>query len=56
MAQLSATRRDAAVSAPLPAVLLEVRQGARGVVRYELANLEFLIGSVPGCDLRLPGA
>jgi len=39
----------------MPEVRLEVRQGANRVHTYDLGNLEFLIGSVPGCDLRLPG-
>jgi hypothetical protein len=36
----------------LPAVLLELRNGPTRPV----TDLNFLIGSVPGCDLRLPGA
>ena len=40
---------------PLPEVRLEVRGGPRATV-YTLADIDFLIGSVPGCDLRVPGA
>ena len=41
---------------PLPMVRLELRQGAARSAVYDLSELGFLIGSVPGCDLRLPGA
>jgi chromosome segregation ATPase len=44
-----------AVAATLPAVRLEVRAGANRPTRYEVGEDGFLIGSVPGCDLRLPG-
>src|SRR5947209_5155268 len=40
---------------PLPVVRLELRQGPSRPLSYELADVCFLIGSVPGCDLRLPG-
>src|SRR5262245_17113246 len=39
----------------LPQVRLEVRQGGRAT-SYALDHVDFLIGAVPGCDLRLPGA
>jgi chromosome segregation ATPase len=45
---------------PLPRVRLELRhgrapEGSRST-SHEVAGAGFLIGSVPGCDLRLPGA
>lgn len=39
----------------LPAVHLEVRQGNASPASYPLSDVGFLVGSVPGCDLRLPG-
>lgn len=38
-----------------PFVRLEVRHGNSKPVSFEITGEEFLIGSVPGCDLRLPG-
>jgi peptidoglycan hydrolase CwlO-like protein len=43
-------------SVALPEVHLEVRQGAGRNARYTLDHVDFLIGAVPGCDLRVPGA
>jgi chromosome segregation ATPase len=40
----------------LPVVHLEVRVGNARPTVYEVGDGGFLIGSVPGCDLRLPGA
>jgi chromosome segregation ATPase len=40
----------------LPVVRLEVRVGNARPTVYEVGDGGFLIGSVPGCDLRLPGA
>ncbi len=40
---------------PPPGVRLEVRLGTARPVAYEVPEAGFLIGSVPGCDLRLPG-
>src|SRR5690242_5864032 len=40
----------------LPAVSLELHHGSAPPTRYELTDVSFLIGTVPGCDLRLPGA
>jgi chromosome segregation ATPase len=37
-------------------VRLELRQGTNRPTLYEVAEVGFLIGTVPGCDLRLPGA
>ena len=54
MAQASAlSPRPAPPEAPAP-VRLEVRAGGRPTV-YEVGDGGFLIGGVPGCDLRLPG-
>jgi chromosome segregation ATPase len=39
-----------------PGVRIEVRNGGGQPVAYEVADAGFLIGSVSGCDLRLPGA
>src|SRR4051794_37635862 len=39
-----------------PAVHLEVRVGQARPALYEVGEAGFLVGSVPGCDLRLPGA
>src|SRR5262245_31035166 len=45
-----------AVSADLPEVHLEVRHGSGRSATYALDHVDFLIGAVPGCDLRVPGA
>jgi chromosome segregation ATPase len=42
-------------SAALPVVRVEARLGGRATV-YEVGDGGFLVGGVPGCDLRLPGA
>src|SRR5437879_11268493 len=39
----------------LPEVELEVRHGGRKTP-YPFRQVAFLIGTVPGCDLRVPGA
>src|SRR5437870_10165967 len=41
--------------AALPVVRLEVRAGG-SATSYNVGETGFLLGSVPGCDLRLPGA
>lgn len=46
---------DGAAAVSSRGVRLEVQGPARSV-SYEVADTGFLIGSVPGCDLRLPGA
>ncbi|MFM7149830.1 MAG: hypothetical protein ACKO23_08305, partial [Gemmataceae bacterium] len=46
----------AASSAPGATVRLEVRVGPGQPVVYEVGDGGFLVGSVPGCDLRLPGS
>jgi DNA repair exonuclease SbcCD ATPase subunit len=38
-----------------PPVRIEVHNGSAKPVVYDLSGDEFLVGSVPGCDLRLPG-
>ncbi|MCE9533620.1 MAG: hypothetical protein K8T89_21215 [Planctomycetes bacterium] len=48
-------RRSAPLPDGLPEVRVEVRNGSTRPTVYELTGEEFLIGSVPGCDLRLPG-
>jgi chromosome segregation ATPase len=40
----------------LPEVRLEVRHGPGRPTTYAVADVDFLVGSVPGCDLRVPGA
>src|SRR5581483_10496534 len=40
---------------PLPTVRLELRHGSARSIVYDVSDLGFLIGGVPGCDLRLPG-
>ena len=42
-------------SIPGPIVRLEVRIGSAQPAVYEVGDGGFLIGGVPGCDLRLPG-
>jgi hypothetical protein len=41
---------------PLPAVSLELRYGSARPTTHAVNDSSFLIGTVPGCDLRLPGA
>src|SRR5690348_8453285 len=56
MAQPSlASSRSPAAASPGPIVRLEARGGGRSTV-YEVGDGGFLVGSVPGCDLRLPGS
>jgi chromosome segregation ATPase len=38
-----------------PPVRVEVRHGGAPPVGFDVLNDEFVIGSVPGCDLRIPG-
>src|SRR5262245_49365643 len=44
----------AELEASLPSVELEVSHGGRGTT-YNVGHVDFLIGTVPGCDLRVPG-
>ena len=39
-----------------PPVRVEVRHGAAPPVGLDVTRDEFIVGSVPGCDLRIPGA
>ena len=54
----SQSARNAALAdvASLPEVRLEMRQGKGRTTAYTVSDLGFLIGTVPGCDLRVPGA
>src|SRR5581483_7374926 len=58
MAENSANllRSSGAVPGPPPTVRLELRHGSAPATIHEMTDVGFLIGSVPGCDLRLPGA
>ena len=58
MAQASSPFRPSAVDSDsaLATVRLEVRSGLGRATTYEVGDGGFLIGSVPGCDLRLPGS
>ena len=38
-----------------PTVRLELRHGSARSVVYDVPGEEFVLGSAPGCDLRLPG-
>src|SRR5438132_8809629 len=59
MAQVSPTSprppNAAAAPGPLPVVRLEVRSPTIRPASYDVPDTGFVIGSVPGCDLRLPG-
>ncbi|HLW66305.1 MAG TPA: hypothetical protein VKS79_13410, partial [Gemmataceae bacterium] len=44
------------VAAEPPLVRLELRHGSARPTLLEVRGEEFLIGSVPGCDLRIPGS
>src|SRR5229473_2413568 len=41
---------------PLPEVRLEMRHGSAPPVSFEMFDGGFLIGTAPGCDVRLPAA
>src|SRR5258708_7533827 len=43
-------------AADAPVVRLELRHGTARPSLHEVLGEEFLIGSVPGCDLRIPGS
>jgi chromosome segregation ATPase len=55
MAQSSSVSAKTSAVGGLPAVRLELRHGSARTTAHEVADVTFLIGSVPGCDLRLPG-
>lgn len=42
--------------ASLPEVRLEMHQGKGRTTAYTVSDVGFLVGTVPGCDLRVPGA
>src|SRR6516225_7554556 len=52
----SARNATFAEIASLPEVRLELRQGKGRTTAYTVSDLGFLIGTAPGCDLRVPGA
>ena len=54
--QTSHLSSNAAAAESLPEVVLEVRSGAGRAATYTLNHVDFLIGTVPGCDLRVPGS
>src|SRR5262249_26130732 len=59
MAQPSPTSPVPAVAVAsdgFPAVRLELRHGSAPPISHDVITFSFLIGTVPGCDLRLPGA
>jgi len=57
MAEVSATPLLAdAAGTHLPEVRFEARHGAARPSTHAITDAAFLIGTVPGCDLRLPGA
>jgi chromosome segregation ATPase len=47
---------DVSSAVGVSAVRLEVRDRRRRPAFYDLGDAGFLVGTVPGCDLRLPGA
>ncbi len=58
MAHASSLSRPSALDSDsaLATVRLEVRSGVGRATVYEVGDGGFIIGSVPGCDLRLPGS
>lgn len=55
MSDRSSQSAAAELADALPNVELEVRHGGRSTL-FVLSHVDFLIGTVPGCDLRVPGA
>lgn len=53
MASPQQNASSAAWADALPAVTLEIRQGGARSAALAMDGIDFLIGSVPGCDLRL---
>src|SRR5438067_4983558 len=51
----AATMAHALPSHAAPTVRLELRHGSARSVVYDVPGEEFVLGSAPGCDLRLPG-
>src|SRR5262249_6326069 len=56
MAQGTPTASSPGAPGPLPAVTLELHYGSARPTTHELHEVSFLLGTVPGCDLRLSGA
>jgi chromosome segregation ATPase len=59
MAEVISSSRSAAashVAEGLPEMSLEVGHGTARATRFVVSEAGFLIGTVPGCDLRVPGA
>jgi chromosome segregation ATPase len=56
MAQGTSPASSPGAPGPLPAVTLELHYGSARPTTHELHDVSFLLGTVPGCDLRLPGA
>ena len=55
MASSTQTSSSPELAELLPDVQLDVRQGGARPVRYAIDGIDFLIGAVPGCDLRVGG-
>src|SRR5262249_13363761 len=55
MARDTANLPSSGALSPLPAVSLELRTGSALPTTHEVHDVGFLVGTVPGCDLRLPG-
>src|SRR5262249_30273606 len=53
---LSAPGQESSTVDSLPSVRFELRLGSARPTFHEMTDAGFLVGSVPGCDLRLPGA
>ncbi|HMF14889.1 MAG TPA: hypothetical protein VKE94_21385, partial [Gemmataceae bacterium] len=56
MARDTANLPSSGALSPLPAVSLELRTGSARPSTHDVHEVSFLVGTVPGCDLRLPGA
>ena len=56
MAQGTANVPAPGAPLPSPTVSVELRTGSAPPTVHEVHEVNFLIGTVPGCDLRLPGA
>src|SRR3954454_18450282 len=52
----SAAPTASACADRLPSLRLELRHGSAPPIPHDVASVSFLVGTVPGCDLRLPGA
>lgn len=56
MSQTTQISDHLAQGVSMPTVIVEVQQGNARANSYPIGEAGFLIGSVPGCDLRIPGA